>query len=81
MDFEQTARLLRVASEKLSKATNRFAFILAVADSEAVAANDVEDKLAQAMTSKISVKFDERTRTPSSPSQPIDTKRVANAAA
>jgi hypothetical protein len=80
LDEYQRARLLRVASEKLSKATKKFALILADADAHAFA-NDAEDTMAQDMVNKLSVKFSEKTGTPSPKGEPRSTKLVANAAA
>lgn len=81
MGMDQTARLLKAASEKLSRATKQFATTLAEADSHAVE-NDVEEELAQALVNKLSAQFDaERSRTPSPPTRQPESKPFTNAAA
>jgi hypothetical protein len=81
LDEHQRGRLLRVASEKLSKATKKFALIMAEADTHVIA-NDAEDTMAQDIINKLSVQFSEKARsTPSPTGEPRSTQRVANAAA
>lgn len=53
VDYDQTAHLLRVASEKFSKATKNFAVVLAAADAYAVKNNHVEEQLVQDMMKKL----------------------------
>jgi hypothetical protein len=80
MDFESSRRLIRVASERLSKGAARFAFMLAEADAHAVVQDNVND-MAQSMVDELYVKLSPRNRTPSPPGGLGATKSVANAAA
>lgn len=72
MNFEETERVLRAASERLSSAATKFAAILATSDACAVD-NDV-DKI----RAKLSTKFTERSRTLHGE---LNSKCVVNAAA
>lgn len=82
INVDQTARLLRVASEKLSQVATQFAAILADADASAVSDNAAEERLAQrTLANKLCSTLDDRARTPRSGGEPRDQKWVANAAA
>jgi hypothetical protein len=80
MDFESSRRLVRVASEKLSKGATKFALMLAEADAHAVL-QDTASGMAQTMVDELYVKLSPRNRTPSPPGAVGATKSVANAAA
>jgi hypothetical protein len=80
MDLETTSRLIRVASEKLSKASALFARLMAEADAEAVE-YDAEEELALRLSDVTSEKLRTRDRTPSPPGDTSDARSVTNAAA
>jgi hypothetical protein len=66
MDYGSSSRLLRVASEWLSKAALHYASTLAEADAYAVE-NDVKEEMAHTMVKKLSDKFDVSERLPPPP--------------
>jgi hypothetical protein len=80
MDLETTNRLIRVASEKLSKTSALFARLMAAADAEAVE-YDADEELALRFSDVTSVKLRARDRTPSPPGDSSDARSVTNAAA
>lgn len=80
MDFESSERLIRVASERLSKGAAKFALLLAQADAHAVVQDNASD-MAQSMVDELYIKLSPRNRTPSPPGGVGATKSVANAAA